>query len=197
MVEQASKDERMTVDAFLEWDDGTDTRYELIDGRVVAMNPPTAPHAALLTALGAALLARVPRGCRVYTGGGARNLADDWNFRVPDVVVSCTRSEKNWIESPVLVCEILSPSTARLDVTTKLDFYRALPIVQEILVLRTTKRHVTLWRRADPQWIVEDFIGSALVPLAATEQPMPLDEVYAPLDVDDEGETAANPTDPT
>ncbi len=59
----------MTVDAFLAWDDGTDTRYELIDGRVVAMNPPMPPHAALLTALGAALFARVPRGCRVYTGG--------------------------------------------------------------------------------------------------------------------------------
>jgi len=196
MVEQASKDERMTVDAFLEWDDGTDTRYELIDGRVVAMNPPMPPHAALVASLSAVLIGRVPRSCRVYAGGGARNFADQWNFRVPDVVVSCTRSLKNWIEAPVLVCEILSPSTARLDVTTKLDFYRALPSVQEILVLRTTKRHVTLWRRADPQWIVEDFIGSALVPLAATERPMPLDEVYAPLDVDDEGETGSDPGDP-
>jgi Uma2 family endonuclease len=186
MAEQASRDERMTVDAFFEWDDGTDTRYELIDGHVVAMNPPMAPHAALLTTLGAALLARVPRGCRVYTGGGARNFADNWNFRVPDVVVSCTRSEKNWIESPVLVCEILSPSTARLDVTTKLDFYRALPSVQEILVLHTTKRHVTLWRRTDAKWVVEDFIGSALVPLGATTSPVPLDDVYAPLDFDDD-----------
>jgi Uma2 family endonuclease len=189
MVEKAQKDERMTVDAFLEWDDGTDTRYELIDGRVVAMNPLMAPHAALLTSLGAALLARVPKGCRVYTGGGARNLADDWNFRVPDVVVSCTRSLKNWIESPVLVCEILSPSTARLDVTTKLDFYRALPSVREILVIRTTERHVTLWRRSDPQWIVEDFIGSALVQLEATTSPVPLDDLYAPLDLDEPGDS--------
>lgn len=197
MAEQASTNERMTVDAFLQWDDGTDTRYELIDGRVVAMNPPMAPHAALVASVTASLFPRVPRGCRVYTGGGARNRADDWNFRVPDVVVSCTRSEKNWVEAPVLVCEILSPSTARLDITTKLDFYRALPSVQEILVLRTTKRHVTLWRRAEAQWIVEDFIGSALVPLAATERPMPLDELYAPLDVDDEGETEATRGDPT
>jgi Uma2 family endonuclease len=196
MAEQASRDERMTVDAFLEWDDGTDTRYELIDGHVVAMNPPMAPHAALLTTLGAALLARVPRGCRVYTGGGARNFADNWNFRVPDVVVSCTRSEKNWIESPVLVCEILSPSTARLDVTTKLDFYRALPSVQEILVLHTTKRHVTLWRRTDAKWVVEDFIGSALVPLGATTAPVPLDDVYAPLDFEDDGAAGAEGADP-
>lgn len=196
MVEKASKGERMTVEAFLAWDDGTDTRYELIDGRVVALNPPMPPHAALLTTLGAALLTRVPRGCRVYTGGGARNFADGWNFRVPDVVVSCTRSSKQWIESPTLVCEILSPSTARLDVTTKLDFYRSLKSVQEILVIRTTKRHLTRWRRSDPQWIVEDFIGSALVPLAATTSPVPLDEVYVALDFDEADEAGGDAADP-
>lgn len=194
MVEQASKNERMTVDAFLEWDDGTDTRYELIDGRVVAMNPPMAPHALLLTSLGAALFSRVPKTCRVYTGGGARNFQDQWNYRVPDVVVSCTRSVKNWVENPVLVGEILSPSTARADLTTKFDFYRTLPSLQEILLVRAAKRHVTLWRRADPKWIVEDFIGSALVPLAATERSIPLDELYGPLDLDDDAE--ARPTDP-
>jgi len=189
MVEQASQDERMTVEAFLEWDDGTDTRYELIDGRVVAMNPPMPAHAALVASLSAVLISRVPRSCRVYAGGGARNVPDEWNFRVPDVVVSCTRSLKNWIESPVLVCEILSPSTARLGVTTKLDFYRALPSVREILVIRTTGRHVTLWRRSDPQWVVEDFIGSALVPLETTTAPVPLDDLYAPLDFDEPDDT--------
>jgi Uma2 family endonuclease len=192
MAEKARDDERMRVDAFLDRDDGTDTRYELIDGRVVAMNPPTAPHALLLTSLGAALLARVSSACRVYTGGGARNLADDWTFRVPDIAVSCTPSRKGWVEAPILVCEILSPSTARLDVTTKLDFYRSLPSIREILVVRTVKRHVTLWRRSDPQWIVEDFIGSALVPLEATTSPLSLDELYAPLDVD-EPDTSTDP----
>jgi len=29
----------MTVDEFLRWDDGTDTRYELVDGQIVAMAP--------------------------------------------------------------------------------------------------------------------------------------------------------------
>ena len=37
MADAAEK--RMTVAEFLDWDDGTDTRYELIDGRPVAMAP--------------------------------------------------------------------------------------------------------------------------------------------------------------
>ena len=31
---------RMTLDEFLRWDDGTETRYELVDGFPVAMAPP-------------------------------------------------------------------------------------------------------------------------------------------------------------
>jgi Uma2 family endonuclease len=34
----------MTVAEFLAWDDGTEKRYELVDGRPVAMNPPGGPH---------------------------------------------------------------------------------------------------------------------------------------------------------
>jgi Uma2 family endonuclease len=34
----------MTVAEFLEYDDGTDTRYELIDGQLVAKNPPATKH---------------------------------------------------------------------------------------------------------------------------------------------------------
>ena len=42
MAEQAVK--RMTVDEFLDWDDGTDTRHELADGVIRAMAPPSGPH---------------------------------------------------------------------------------------------------------------------------------------------------------
>lgn len=190
MVEQASKDERMTVDAFLEWDDGTDTRYELIDGRVVAMNPPLAPHARLLSQVVAALVNRMPSGCGVYTGGGAVRPGDVWNYRIPDVSVSCTTSDRHWVEAPRLVCEILSPSTARADLTTKLDYYRTFPSIELILILHSTKRHAILWRRAGDEWVVRDFIGSAVLELPMATAPMPLDELYAPL-------TFAEPNPPT
>ena len=38
---------QMTLAEFLDWDDGTDTRYELIDGRPVAMAPSSANHGAI------------------------------------------------------------------------------------------------------------------------------------------------------
>ena len=41
----------MTVAEFLDFDDGTDTRYELVEGRPVAVNPPKVRHVALATNL--------------------------------------------------------------------------------------------------------------------------------------------------
>lgn len=184
MAEGARHGQRMTVDTFLEWDDGTDTRYELIDGWVVAMNPPMPAHARLLSRLVAALEARMPRGCGSYTGGGAVRPGDAWNYRIPDVSISCTRSDRHWVEEPRLVCEILSASTARADLTTKLDYYRTIASIELILVLHTTKRHAVLWRRTGDEWVVRDFIGSATLDLSIVTGPIPLDELYAPLDLD-------------
>ena len=44
---------RMTLDEFLRWDDGTETRYELIDGFPLAMAPPAEAHRILAMRLGA------------------------------------------------------------------------------------------------------------------------------------------------
>lgn len=48
---------RMTVAEFLAWDDGAETRYELIDGQPVAMNPPGGPHRTIAMNAGGVLLA--------------------------------------------------------------------------------------------------------------------------------------------
>jgi Uma2 family endonuclease len=66
MAEPAKK--RWTVDEFLAWDDGTDRRYELVDGEIVAMAPPREAHAATVINLAILIgnqLAAVPGSGRV------------------------------------------------------------------------------------------------------------------------------------
>ena len=50
MTDAATK--LMTVGEFLTWNDGTDARYELIEGRPVAMAPVAASHSIIVVNLG-------------------------------------------------------------------------------------------------------------------------------------------------
>jgi Uma2 family endonuclease len=185
MADTAGLRRRLTVAEFLERDDGTDTRYELVGGDLVAMNPPSAPHARLSAILAGAIERRLRRPCGVYAGGGAVLPGDDGTYRVPDLAVSCVPSKEHWVEEPRLVVEVLSKSTQKLDVTAKLAFYRSLPSVEEILLVRADQRRCELWQRDEGgTWTVRDFIGSAELPLrVAAASAIPLDEIYLPLDL--------------
>ena len=172
-----------TVQEFLAWDDGTDMRHELVEGEIVAMNPPSAPHARLLAVLAGSIERRLPKGCATYIGGGALLPGDDFNYRIPDLTVSCVQSRERWIEQPRLVVEILSPATQRYDLTGKLAFYRALASIEEILLVRCDERWCELWQRVGRHWSIENHAGAASLPLRATTGPIPLDELYLPLEL--------------
>lgn len=172
---------RMTVDEFLAWDDGTDTRYELVDGRPVAMAPPMRVHGTLVVALGAALARRLPRSCKPVAEAGIRRSDRDDRYFVADLAVTCAppRPDARSVDDPVLVCEVLSPSTEDFDLGRKVAEYREIPSVAEILLVSSQHRRVTHWRRDGARWIVQDFIGDALIPLAAApDEPLALAELY-------------------
>jgi Uma2 family endonuclease len=174
----------MTIADFLAWESGDDLRYELVNGTPVAMNPPAAPRALLVVELGSSLRRRLKPPCRVYAGGGARGPDDDTTYRVPDLAISCTMSRQHWVEAPEVVIEIASPTTEKKDVSVKLAFYRSLPSVRETLLVRVERRHVEHWRREGEQWSVRDLIGNAEIALERLTEPVPLEEIYAPLEME-------------
>jgi Uma2 family endonuclease len=184
MSKPAERPRLMTVEEFLAQDFSHDERrYELVDGVPVAMNPPMAPHARMVMELGSALRSRLRRPCAVYAGGGARREDDPHNYRVPDLAISCTRSREHWVEAPQVAVEILSPSDTKGKLDLKMPFYRSLPSMEEILLVRVDRRHVEHWRREGELWTVRDVIGSAQISLRLLTEPVPLDEIYEPLEL--------------
>ena len=179
MVETAEK--RMTVAEFLAWDDGTDTRYELIDGRPVAMAPVAASHSIIVSNLGAALHERPKTSCYVGAIAGVVPPECDDTFYVADLVVSCTplEADMSTIPQPTIVIEVLSPTTAEHDRGGKLFDYRRIESVQEIVLVASEQRHVEVWRRRGAKWEVEDLIGDAALELEAVGVAIPFAEIYA------------------
>jgi Uma2 family endonuclease len=157
----------MSVDEFLRWEDGTDTRYQLVGGFVVAMAPPAPGHGRLAARLAgmidAALRARRP--CGVQSEAGIARLDRNDTCYIADLAVTCERlrADDRLIRDPILIVEILSPSTAAFDRQTKVADYRRIPSVEEILLVDSESVFAEVLRREGDRWLTEIVQGAAAV----------------------------------
>jgi Uma2 family endonuclease len=176
---------RMTLTEFLRWDDGTDVRYELVDGRVVARARPTDAHGTITGNLAVALANALRPPCRVAAEAGILRPNRDDSYYVADLGVTCgpAADTRQHLPEPVLIVEVLSPSTEDHDRGRKVPDYREIPSLQEILVVASRERRVELWRRNGDHWRVEDLIGEATVRLASCDASIPLAAIYANVDL--------------
>jgi Uma2 family endonuclease len=174
---------RLTLAEFLEWDDGTDRRYELLDGLPVMMAPSLEAHGEIAVALGAEIRARLKPPCRVISEAGIVIAHRADTYYIADLAVTCAPREpgRRMVVEPVLVVEILSPSTGQVDRWRKVADYRTIQPVREILVVFSDERRVELQQRTSDGWRVEDLIGKAEIELSCCDGPIPLDAVYRDL----------------
>ena len=179
MVQTAEK--LLTVAEFLDRDDGTDTRYELVRGKIVAMAPASGRHSVIVSKINAALQGGLQPPCYVGMNAGVVRPDRDDTFYEADLVVSCTplRADTLMIPQPTIVIEVLSVTTADHDRGGKLYDYRRIEWVQEIALVASEQRHVEVWRRRGAKWEVEDLIGDAAVELETVGVTMTFATIYA------------------
>jgi Uma2 family endonuclease len=180
----------MTLDEFLCWDDGTDTRYELIGGFPVAMAPPAAAHrilaVRLVSRIDSALAARRPCNAQVEAGV----IRADTYFEA-DIAATCERHEfgQQALKEPFLIVEILSPSTERHDRRVKLPVYRQMETVQEILLIDSDGLYTEVHGRAGAQWVTEIGRGpEAVLSLTSAGMEVRLGELYKGIELTEPNE---------
>jgi Uma2 family endonuclease len=178
----------MSVEEFLTWPgDGSGRTFELVDGEVRAQDPGSDAHGTiqsnLVQEIGAHVRATLP-GCRVVTEPGVQpRLRSEWNFRVPDIGVTCAPNLKGVVmmPEPVLLVEVLSPRNSR-DTWSNIPLYATLPSVMEVLIVHSAIVKAELLVR-DPLtgWAANAavFTGlAAVVPLGSVGLDLALTEVY-------------------
>jgi Uma2 family endonuclease len=143
----------MTVEAFLAWvDEQPKGRYELHDGRVVAMAPELIGHArskaaAFLALRDAIKAAGLP--CEAFVDGPGIRISEEVLY-IPDASVNCrgpVANDARFLPEPVIVVEVTSPSTARVDTTDKLEDYFRLPSLHHYIQVNLPRRAVFHHRR--------------------------------------------------
>jgi Uma2 family endonuclease len=174
---------RMTVDEYLAWAASTPGRYELYDGSVYAMSPEGAEHAEVKFAVQAALASSIKaRGlpCRMMPDGMTVRVDAKTAFE-PDALVYCGERVARGafeIPNPVIIVEVLSPSTRRIDVTKKLAGYFQLPSVAHYLIVDPTKPLIVHYTRGENDKIDARFVKDGVIALEPPGLELALADVY-------------------
>lgn len=143
-----------TVADFLNWEAAQPAKYELINGRVVAMVRGTSNHARIIANLLAGLH-HLLRGtpCEAFTEGLQVRLPGLVAY--PDIIVTCKDPDPASHESrhPRILIEVLSPSTENIDRGAKWQAYQAIPSLEYFVLVAQDRPHVELFTRRGDDWL--------------------------------------------
>ena len=180
---------RMTSDEFLEWEARQENKHEYYRGEVFpmversAMAGGTETHASIIDNVHFLLSQTArPRGCKVYNEAmRVRVDAADINT-YPDLSVVCGEARfadarRTALLNPLVLVEVLSPSTEAYDRTTKWNFYAQIPELAAYVLVSQDGPAVDVYTRDGDGWrVVHTESGEALLP--ALDAVLPLAEIY-------------------
>jgi Uma2 family endonuclease len=178
MAEPARR--RWTLEEFLALDDGSDRRHELYEGEIVAMSPPARGHSALVSRLARIIGNALEPPCEVFTEAGIVSPARADSWYQADLAVACTPglASDPFIAEPLLIAEVLSPSTETVDRGRKAADYSEIGSVQEILLVASDRRRLERWRREPDGWKVQIRQGEGSIELGAPGVTLDLAALY-------------------
>ncbi len=169
----------MTLAEFLDWDSRQDVRYEFDGMQPIAMVGGTFAHASIQRNLALALGGRL-RGKPCSFIGSDLKIEVAGRIRYPDGFVLCTpvAATTTVVRDPVVIFEILSPSTSGTDRIVKTREYQATPSVRRYVILEQDRIAATVLSRADALWITEILLDDANLSLPEIGIDLPLAELY-------------------
>lgn len=201
-----AKSSPVSAEEYLVVERAARTKSEYHDGRIFAMAGGTGPHSqlggAFIRELGICAKAK---GCTVFTSDMKVRISANNRVFYPDVSGLCGRPEylddsRDVLLNPSFIVEVLSKSTEAFDRGSKLALYMALPSVVEIALVSVVEVRVDKYtRQPDGIWRFDGYSGlESRVPFASLGCEIPLNEVYAGVELDPPGpesgiETLAEP----
>lgn len=141
----------------------SETRHELRDDGIVAMSGASRAHGRISWNLSGVLYPQLEaHGCEAYVADMRVLIPVTERYTYPDFVVVCGEPEfedreLDTLLNPVLIIEILSPSTEDYDRGRKLFQYRSIPSLRAILLIAQDRLHVEQYlRQDDGSWLLTD-----------------------------------------
>lgn len=176
--------------AYLAWEAEQSDKHEYHDGEVFAMAGASEAHVTVALNVAMALRNHL-RGspCSVFISDMKLRVEEDNAFFYPDVFVTCADSDRGQSHSksaPVLIVEVLSPTTSAFDRGAKFAAYRKLPTLREYAVIDPERLSLDLFRRegdsdsesASQRWVLHPIDAGGQVEWASVGLQLPLEALY-------------------
>jgi Uma2 family endonuclease len=171
---------------YLELERAAEFKSEYFDGEIFAMSGASRAHGLIAANILASLHGQL-RGkpCELFVADMRVKVDATGLYTYPDLVVACgdIRFEDKSLDTllnPLVVIEVLSPSTEAYDRGTKFEHYRRLESLQEYVLVAQDRYHVDVFRRGEGgDWILSEARGlEETIRLPAIECQLELREVY-------------------
>lgn len=184
--EPAPKYNYVTPEQYLEMERAAEFKHEYYDGQVFAMSGARTPHNRvamnLYSKLGNYLQGK---DCEAFPSEMRVSTPNQDAYMYPDATIVCGEplledDKFDTLLNPVVVFEILSPSTRSIDKGRKFLFYQRIPSLQEYIMIDSTKRFVQIARKqTDNSWNSE-FIDNTGVyfTIRTIQYDLQLDDIY-------------------
>ena len=147
---------KISIEDYLEGENFSEIKHEFINGEVYAMAGASDRHYRIEMNIATKLDAHLAQSKFEAFMAEMKLKADEKTFYYPDVFVSCDKVIKSsfYREEPILIIEVVSPSTRQIDRREKLRVYQQIPAVQEYVIIEQDKMLIELHRRQpDGRWI--------------------------------------------
>lgn len=95
----------------------------------------------------------------------------------PDIWEEDKRFQFYKVRTPLIVIEILSPSTQKFDHTEKFDRYKRCSSLEAYILVTQQKRHVKVYQRIR-DWQEEVYEADQVIQFYQLDLELPLDEIY-------------------
>ena len=156
----------ISPEEYLEIDSKNDGPSEYLNGRMVEVEGSTANHALiitnLVTAVVTSLRAKNSR-CRAFSNILRVHMPKTGLYAYPDLVMACGEEAfeaYDTLLNPILIIEVLSPTTQTYDRGDKFASYRSIPSLQEYWTIAQDEIHVERWTIVNGHWTLTEYSHS-------------------------------------
>lgn len=181
----------LTEEEYLATECASDIRREFIDGHIYAMAGAGYNHNCIAGNIFASINTHL-RGqpCTAFIADMKVKLGNDYVY--PDVLVDCSQlsAEDYFASAPLLIVEVLSKTTRKMDLTTKLLRYINLPSLLEYVLIEQDIVSIQVLRRSK-QWLPEYYFLGDAVQFESIDLTLKVEDIYDRVDNADMNEFRA------